>query len=394
MRRKSFHQMNCSVARALEVVGEWWTMLIVRECLRGVTRFDQFQSRLGISSNILIQRLDRLVEADVLIRVPYQDRPIRHDYRLTDKGRDLWMTLTAIRQWGDRWESPTDPPSFLNTRRATTKPQSYPPAPPAESCSTRNLSGPTPARERTGVLPTSWPRPQLVSDGPMMCGTMVSPTSFAPSASTGFTRRVLSVDRCRADSTTRYAETHLDAIVSGVHLEQWKMRSEGGFLFARTHVVRRELRGQANDQASRIMKEDIRMADFPPPFENGILLTHFIVSQDVDRSRRFYTEVLGGETVIEGEPSIVALANGWIIINTGGAPTDDKPNVTLEVPSDLNRVSAFLNVRVADIQAIYKDWCARGAEFITSPIDRGAEIRCYLRDPDGHLIEVGQSVTG
>jgi catechol 2,3-dioxygenase-like lactoylglutathione lyase family enzyme len=135
------------------------------------------------------------------------------------------------------------------------------------------------------------------------------------------------------------------------------------------------------------------MAAFPPPFENGLLLTHFIVSQDVERSRHFYTEVLGGETVMEGEPSIVALAKGWIVINTGGAPTDDKPNVTLAVPSDLNTVSAFLNIRVADIQAVYNDWSARGATFLTSPIDRGAEIRCYLRDPDGHLIEVGQSVS-
>jgi catechol 2,3-dioxygenase-like lactoylglutathione lyase family enzyme len=97
------------------------------------------------------------------------------------------------------------------------------------------------------------------------------------------------------------------------------------------------------------------MAAFPPPFEDGLLLTHYIVSQDVERSRRFYTEVLGGETVMEGEPSIVALGNGWIIINTGGAPTDDKPNITLEVPSDLNRVSAFLNFRVADIHAVYND---------------------------------------
>jgi catechol 2,3-dioxygenase-like lactoylglutathione lyase family enzyme len=96
---------------------------------------------------------------------------------------------------------------------------------------------------------------------------------------------------------------------------------------------------------------------------------------------------------MEGEPSIVALAKGWIVINTGGAPTDDKPNVTLAVPSDLNTVSAFLNIRVADIQAVYNNLSARGATFLTSPIDRGAEIRCYLRDPDGHLIEVGQSVS-
>jgi catechol 2,3-dioxygenase-like lactoylglutathione lyase family enzyme len=132
------------------------------------------------------------------------------------------------------------------------------------------------------------------------------------------------------------------------------------------------------------------MAEFPAPRE-GIVLTHFIVSNDVDRSRRFYTDVLGGEVVLEGEPTIVALANGWVIINVGGGPTDDKPTVTLEAPTDPNRVSAFLNIRVADIEAIYADWSARGAEFLTPPKDHGREIRCYLRDPDGHLIEVGQA---
>jgi catechol 2,3-dioxygenase-like lactoylglutathione lyase family enzyme len=132
------------------------------------------------------------------------------------------------------------------------------------------------------------------------------------------------------------------------------------------------------------------MAEFPAPKE-GILLTHFIVSDDVERSRRFYTEVLGGETVRAGEPSFVQLANSWIIINAGGGPTEDKPTVTLEPPSDPHRASAFLNIRVADIQAVYAQWSARGAEFLTPPQDRGAEIRCYLRDPDGHLIEVGQT---
>jgi catechol 2,3-dioxygenase-like lactoylglutathione lyase family enzyme len=132
------------------------------------------------------------------------------------------------------------------------------------------------------------------------------------------------------------------------------------------------------------------MTNLPIPTE-GIALTHFIVSGDVERSRRFYTDVLGGETVLEGEPTIVALANGWVIINVGGGPTEDKPTVTLETPRDLDRVSAFLNVRVADIEAIYRDWSARGAEFLTPPQDRGSEIRCYLRDPDGHLIEVGQT---
>ena len=133
------------------------------------------------------------------------------------------------------------------------------------------------------------------------------------------------------------------------------------------------------------------MAEFPAPKE-GIVITHFIVSRDVERSRRFYTEVLGGEAVLEGELSIVALANGWITISTGGEPTSDKPTVTLEPPSDPHHASSFLNIRVADIGAVYERWRSRGAEFLTPPINRGNEIRCYMRDPDGHLIEVGQLV--
>src|SRR5213594_5132673 len=132
------------------------------------------------------------------------------------------------------------------------------------------------------------------------------------------------------------------------------------------------------------------MAELPAPSE-GIVLTHFIVSDDVERSRRFYTEVLGGEAVLEGEPSIVALANGWVIINVGGGPTDDKPTVTLSTPPDPDRVSSFLNIRVADIQAVYAEWSARGAEFLTPPKQHEHEIRCYIRDPDAHLIEVGQT---
>jgi catechol 2,3-dioxygenase-like lactoylglutathione lyase family enzyme len=132
------------------------------------------------------------------------------------------------------------------------------------------------------------------------------------------------------------------------------------------------------------------MAEFPAP-THGILLTHFIVSDDVERSRRFYTDVLGGETVRGGEPTYVALANSWIIINVGGGPTADKPTVTLETPIRLDRTSSFLNIRVADIHAVYADWSARGAEFLTPPKEHPTEIRCYLRDPDGHLIEVGQT---
>jgi DNA-binding HxlR family transcriptional regulator len=104
VRRTSFEDMNCSVARTLEVVGEWWSLLIVRDALLGVRRFDDFQQRLGISRNILTQRLQRLVEQGVLDRVPYQDNPPRHEYRLTEKGRDLWLVVTAMRQWGEQWE--------------------------------------------------------------------------------------------------------------------------------------------------------------------------------------------------------------------------------------------------------------------------------------------------
>jgi catechol 2,3-dioxygenase-like lactoylglutathione lyase family enzyme len=132
------------------------------------------------------------------------------------------------------------------------------------------------------------------------------------------------------------------------------------------------------------------MAELPLPSE-GIVLTHFIVSADVERSRRFYTEVLGGETVRAGEPSFVALANSWIIINVGGGPTDDKPTVTLDVPRNPDRVSSFLNIRVADIETVYAEWSARGAEFLTPPKQHTNELRCYIRDPDGHLIEVGQT---
>jgi catechol 2,3-dioxygenase-like lactoylglutathione lyase family enzyme len=128
-----------------------------------------------------------------------------------------------------------------------------------------------------------------------------------------------------------------------------------------------------------------------PELSDGIALTHFIVAADVDRSARFYSDVLGGEIVLAGQPTIVALANSWIIINVGGGPTDDKPNVTLEPPQDPDRVSSFLNIRVADIQGVYQTWSERGADFLTPPIDRGPETRCYLRDPDGHLIEVGQT---
>ena len=130
--------------------------------------------------------------------------------------------------------------------------------------------------------------------------------------------------------------------------------------------------------------------DYPAPNE-GIVLTHFIVVADVDRSRAFYEDVLGGQVLLDRAPCIIKLANAWVILNEGGGPTDDKPNVTLAPPEDANRVSSFLNIRVADIQSKYDEWRSRGAEFLTPPMDRGMEIRCYMRDPDGYIIEVGEA---
>ena len=140
--------------------------------------------------------------------------------------------------------------------------------------------------------------------------------------------------------------------------------------------------------------------DWSPPYWQSstsggrpaeMVLTDFIVSDDVGRSRRFYSEVLGGKVVFSPEPTNVALANSWIVINAGGGPTDDKPTVTLETPRDLDRVSSFVNIRVKDIASVYADWSASGAEFLTPPKQHAYEIRCYIRDPDGHLIEVGQT---
>ena len=137
--------------------------------------------------------------------------------------------------------------------------------------------------------------------------------------------------------------------------------------------------------------------DFPAPTE-GFVVTHFLVVENVKRSRDFYVDVLGGTAIWDGDeegwPAFIKLANTWLVINKGGEPTEDKPDVYLEVPQDPNHVSAFLNLRVADIQAVYKEWSDKGATFLTPPQNRTYEWRCYIRDPDGHLIEVGQHIEG
>jgi catechol 2,3-dioxygenase-like lactoylglutathione lyase family enzyme len=134
----------------------------------------------------------------------------------------------------------------------------------------------------------------------------------------------------------------------------------------------------------------MRGNDFPAP-QTGFVVTQFLVVSDQDRSREFYTAVFDATVVLERDPVILKIANSWLILNVGGGPTDDKPAVTLTTPSDPSHTSAFLNIRVADIAAAYRDWSARGAQFLTEPKVHAHEIRAYIRDPDGHLIEVGQS---
>jgi len=106
-----------------------------------------------------------------------------------------------------------------------------------------------------------------------------------------------------------------------------------------------------------------------------------------------YRSLLGGQALLDGDPVIMKVANTWLTLTTAGGLTDDKPGVSLGTPADPGLSSGFLNVRVGDVARIYEEWSARGAEFLTEPKDHGREIRAYLRDPDGHLIEVGQ-VTG
>jgi catechol 2,3-dioxygenase-like lactoylglutathione lyase family enzyme len=134
----------------------------------------------------------------------------------------------------------------------------------------------------------------------------------------------------------------------------------------------------------------IDFANLPSP-EEGMLATLFITVRSVARSRDFYSRVLGGTVVLDENPCIVRLSNSWIIMNPGGPPTPDKPGISVVDYKADDTTSMFLNLRVADIRASYEAWKEKGAEFVTAPIDRGAEIRCYMRDPDGYLIEVGQS---
>jgi predicted enzyme related to lactoylglutathione lyase len=133
---------------------------------------------------------------------------------------------------------------------------------------------------------------------------------------------------------------------------------------------------------------------FEMPPREGITVAHFLTVADIDRSARWYETVFDGRILSSGDssgaPAYIQFANTWLLVNVGGGPTPDKPTVTLSVPNP-DRINSFMNIRVADIQACYELWKSRGAEFITEPIPKYGEIRCYMRDPDGYIIEVGQS---
>lgn len=127
------------------------------------------------------------------------------------------------------------------------------------------------------------------------------------------------------------------------------------------------------------------------PVELKFVVTNTLIVGDMKRSVAFYRDVLGATVLREGEPTFLRLANIWITINGGGGGTDDKPEVIAAPPRDPNLLSSFLNLRVADIRRCHEVWSSRGAKFITEPKVHATEIRCYMRDPDGYLIEVGQT---
>jgi predicted enzyme related to lactoylglutathione lyase len=142
-------------------------------------------------------------------------------------------------------------------------------------------------------------------------------------------------------------------------------------------------------------KVQVQQTNYEMPPREGITVAHFLTVANIDRSLRFYEAVFGSRILSRGDssgaPGYIQIANTWLIVNVGGGPTPDKPSVTLSVPSDPDAVSSFMNIRVADIHACYELWQKRGAEFITEPKEKYGETRCYIRDPDGYLIEVGQS---
>jgi len=125
--------------------------------------------------------------------------------------------------------------------------------------------------------------------------------------------------------------------------------------------------------------------------ELRFVATNTLIVRDIRRSVAFYRDVLGATVLHQGEPTLLRLGNIWLTINGGSGPTDDKPEVIASPPRDANVLSNFLNLRVTDIRRYYDLWSSHGAKFITEPKIHATELRCYMRDPDGYLIKVGQT---
>ena len=142
----------------------------------------------------------------------------------------------------------------------------------------------------------------------------------------------------------------------------------------------------------------VERKSYQMPPQDGFTVALFLTVADIERSVRFYETVFGGRILSRGDssgaPGYIQIANTWLIVNVGGGPTPAKPSVTLSVPADRDSVSSFMHIRVADMQACYELWRNRGAVFITEPKDNYGETFCYIRDPDGYIIEVAQSKPG
>ena len=148
-----------------------------------------------------------------------------------------------------------------------------------------------------------------------------------------------------------------------------------------------------------MIQVQVEQKSYQMPPQDGFTVAYFLTVADIERSARFLRNGLRRSHSQQRRqqrraPGYIQIANTWLIVNVGGGPTPDKPSVTLSVPADPDSVSSFMNIRVADIQACYKLWRSRGAEFITEPKPKYGETRCYIRDPDGYIIEVGQSKPG
>lgn len=144
------------------------------------------------------------------------------------------------------------------------------------------------------------------------------------------------------------------------------------------------------NSADQVSNQASSPQEWPVP-TRGVAVTHLLIVRDVERSLRFYSDVLGGEVLMQGPPGILRFHNTWLILSEEGEATDDRPGVAARAPDPRAPLTSALNLRVPDVADVYERWGVKGAQFMTPPKEHKSEIRCYLRDPDGHLIEVGQS---